>query len=118
MRETIPLKRTLCLCFALFAIVSAMTACSYQQPGVYRGYELAKEGPLSISRHYEFRFVNRWRISFDWLNGPVEIDPCKLGGADVFTNSEGTRYLKNTKYWREKKIPRFLRLTGFCTLQR
>jgi len=89
-----------------------MTACSYQQPGVYRGYELAKEGPLSISRHYEFRFVNRWRISFDWLNGPVEIDPCKLGGADVFTNSEGYKVPKEYEILAGEKNPPIFEVNG------
>jgi hypothetical protein len=83
------MKRTVCRRFTLFAIAFAMTACSYQQPEVYRGYELVKEGPLGVNDHYEFRFVNRWRISFDWLSGPVEIRPCDIGAGNPFRRLKG-----------------------------
>lgn len=34
------------------------------------------EGPLDIQDHYSFRFVDKWRISHNWLSGPVELQPC------------------------------------------
>lgn len=89
MKMATAMKRPACLLFPLFAMVAMMTACSYQQPGVYRGGGLVKEGPLGVNDHYQFRFLNRWRISFDWLSGPVEIDPCDIGAGNPFRRFKG-----------------------------
>ncbi|WP_028990614.1 hypothetical protein RG903_06335 [Thermithiobacillus tepidarius DSM 3134] len=50
--------------------------CATNAPGVYRGGVLMQPGPLGIQEHYSFRFVDKWRISHNWLSGPVELRGC------------------------------------------
>lgn len=43
---------------------------------IYRGGVAAIPGPLAHNRHYSYRFLERWRISHDWISGPIETGGC------------------------------------------
>jgi len=57
--------------FVLVGGLFFLSACTPMEPGIYRGGVLLHEGPLDIQDRYSFRFVDKWRISFSWLSGPV-----------------------------------------------
>lgn len=71
--------------FFIGMVFLALFACTSVPPSavrdgvpimVYRGGALQHDGPLDIQDHYSFRFVDKWRISFSWLSGPVEVAGC------------------------------------------
>jgi len=47
------------------------------------------EAPLGIQDHYSYRFVDRWRISHDWLSGPVDLRGCQGYGSNPFRRLSG-----------------------------
>lgn len=67
-----------------FLFISACTTAglgSQPQPVIYRGDGTrAIPKALSINELNIFRFVDKWRITHRWLNGPVDIRPCQEGG--------------------------------------
>lgn len=73
----------------LLMIVSITTGCATDVPGVYRGGERLVEKPLDIQEQYSFRFVEKWRISHNWLSGPVELRGCQGYGSNSFRRLGG-----------------------------
>lgn len=71
------MRTRLRLLLALIVTLALTTSCAADVPGVYRGGQLMQEGPLDIQEHYSYRFVDKWRISHDWLSGPLELRGCQ-----------------------------------------
>ena len=59
----------------VLAIVTA-ASCAIDEPRVYRGGQRIYPAPLGVEDHYSYRFVERWRISHNWLSGPVDLRGC------------------------------------------
>lgn len=62
---------------AIVALLALTTGCATEEQRVYRGGERVFAAPLGIEEHYSFRFVDKWRISHDWLSGPLELRGCQ-----------------------------------------
>lgn len=74
--------RLMPLLLATSISVGILTACVNQPEGVYRGGILLTPGPLTLNDHYEFTFLDRWRISHAWVMGPTDIFFCKYSRRD------------------------------------
>ena len=78
---------------ALFVMLMVMlaltTSCASDVPGVYRGGQRIQEAPLDTQDQYSFRFVDKWRISHNWLSGPVELRGCQGYGSNSFRRLGG-----------------------------
>jgi hypothetical protein len=70
-------------------IIATMASCATEEPGVYRGGRRVLESPLDIQEHYSFRFVEKWRISHNWLSGPLELRGCQGYGSNSFRRLGG-----------------------------
>ena len=77
------------LLLALIATLALIASCAADVPGVYRGGQLMQAGPLDIQEHYSYRFVDKWRISHQWLSGPVELRGCQGYGSNSFNRLGG-----------------------------
>ena len=75
--------------------VTMTTGCATQEPGVYRGGKLVQESPLDMREHYSFRFLEKWRISHNWLSGPLELNGCRGYGRNSFRRLGGYGELEN-----------------------
>lgn len=66
--------------FVSFFIVS----CSYERDNrswvMYGDGVKHYEGPLNLGKGYSFRFAEKWRISYKWLSGPIDIGGCFYAG--------------------------------------
>lgn len=52
---------------------------------IYVGARAIPKGPVSIGRHYSFRFAEKWRVSHAWVQG-TKILPCRYSSNYFKTN--------------------------------
>lgn len=69
--------RTRSVLVTLIAALVLTTGCANEEQRVYRGGQRVYEAPLGVQEHYSFRFVDKWRISHDWLSGPSDLRGCE-----------------------------------------
>ena len=67
----------------VLAMVTA-ASCAIDEPRFYRGGRRIYTAPLGVEDHYSYRFVERWRISHNWLNGPVDLRGCHEYSSNPF----------------------------------
>jgi hypothetical protein len=72
----------------------ALSACAQNLPGTYRNGALIQPRALGLQEERIFRFVDKWRIRYLWIGGPVDIFPCQDGG-NPFEGVSGFDALKN-----------------------
>lgn len=81
--------RSLSVLLALITTLALTTSCANEEQRVYRGGQRVYEAPLGLQEHYSFRFVDKWRISHDWLSGPLELRGCQGYGSNSFRRLGG-----------------------------
>lgn len=59
-----------------FVVIGLLTACVSQPEGVYQGGILMRPGPIALTDNYSFQFLDKWRLRFSWISGPVDIRFC------------------------------------------
>lgn len=88
----------------LIMTLAVSTGCATEEPGVYRGGQRTQGAPLDIQEHYSFRFVDKWRISHNWLSGPLELRGChgypsnsfrRLGGYGDLGYERNSPFIEN-----------------------
>lgn len=62
--------------FIAFVLLVPVIGCETTSPGTYIGGVLLQPSSLDIKDHYAFSLVDKWRIGFSWISGPVDINYC------------------------------------------